>query len=636
MIASALLLAATVAAPAEPVVPFATLAAQEVKIKAELQGVHPRVFVTASELAALRERARTTHKAVWTPVLSHLAALQSDPPAPPGPQERRAQNTIAYAIAEVSFAYAIERKPEYLQAARRWVLAAIDYEPWGYTYYKPNVDLAAGHLLYAIGWSYDLLYDDFTEAERARIRTSLTRHAQLMYDFFKPAPDKRWAFTQNHTYIPTAGLAVAALALMGEVPEAPQWAALARALHHRLGQCLSPDGYFFEGPEYWTFAAPWIVHFLDAWEHSTGESLWDRDFLRNWKVFFAHVILPDGLNVFDFGDAWEGATTRARTGEDYARAFPGGKVQSNYNLLYRVASRLNDGATQAVAAQAALAGQSNMEEYWTLIWRDDALRATSEPLPLFHHFEDSGVVFDRTGWGADATAFAFKAGPPEGHRAAQLRQSMPEWRLDDGHVHPDNGSFIVYARGRYLTGDSGYAGVPRSADHNTITIGGVGQGASDHDHDVWRGLPYDRADAVRITEAKIDGSRVSLAAECAGAYADAAGLQRFTRTFTFDGKDTFRIEDHIETASPKIVQWRLGSDTPITSAHGAYVLGEGLEVRVKAPAKAKETVAPLLIHSPGLPGSIEKGETKARGHQLTLENPSPAATIAFDVTLRVQ
>ena len=96
--------------------------------------------------------------------------MKSAPPPVPGPQERRSQNDVAFAIAEVALAYAVEQKPEYLAAAKAWTLAAIDYEPWGYTYNKPNTDLAAGHLLYAIGWAYDLLYNDFTAAERARIR----------------------------------------------------------------------------------------------------------------------------------------------------------------------------------------------------------------------------------------------------------------------------------------------------------------------------------------------------------------------------------------------------------------------------------------------------------------------------------
>ena len=133
---------------------------------------------------------------------------------------------------------------------KKWTLAAIDYEPWGYTYNKPNIDLAAGHLLYAIGWAYDLLYDDLTAAERARIRASLERHAGLVYDAFAPRPKRRFTFTQNHNFIPTAGLAVTALALMGESKDAEKWAALARAHHVRAGQLLSPDGYYYEGFEY--------------------------------------------------------------------------------------------------------------------------------------------------------------------------------------------------------------------------------------------------------------------------------------------------------------------------------------------------------------------------------------------------
>src|SRR5258705_51201 len=122
---------------------FADLLATPVHLKAQLEGVHPRVFVTEEELQALRVRARTTHREEWSRVISNLAALKGDPPKLPGPQERRAQNTVAYALAEVSLAYAIEKKPEYLDAARRWTFVAIDYEPWGYPYNLPNVDLAA-------------------------------------------------------------------------------------------------------------------------------------------------------------------------------------------------------------------------------------------------------------------------------------------------------------------------------------------------------------------------------------------------------------------------------------------------------------------------------------------------------------
>ncbi len=153
----------------QEVVPtFDELLAHKVALKPDLVGVHPRVFVTKAGIDTLRERARTTHRAEWSKVIANIAAMKGAPPPPPGPQERRSQNNVAFAIVEVSLASVVEKKPEYLAAARAWTLAAIDYEPWGYTYNKPNTDLAAGHLLYAIGWAYDLLYDDFTPAERAR------------------------------------------------------------------------------------------------------------------------------------------------------------------------------------------------------------------------------------------------------------------------------------------------------------------------------------------------------------------------------------------------------------------------------------------------------------------------------------
>ena len=102
------------AASPETIPAFADLLSHPVRLKPELVGVHPRVFVTAAELETLRMRARTTHREDWQKVLASLPALKSDPPPPPGPQERRSQNNVAHAIAGVSLAWAVEKKPEML------------------------------------------------------------------------------------------------------------------------------------------------------------------------------------------------------------------------------------------------------------------------------------------------------------------------------------------------------------------------------------------------------------------------------------------------------------------------------------------------------------------------------------------
>jgi hypothetical protein len=411
---------------------------------------------------------------------------------------------------------------------------------------------------------------------------------------------------------------------------------VARAHHHRANQLLSPDGYIYEGMEYWIFSVPWLVHFYDAWEHATGESLWELGPAKNWKFSMSHAVLPDGRNVFDFGDIWEGPLTRAAQGAEYSRVFPDGRLQSNFNILYRVAARLRDPQTQAVAHRLASFGHSNLEEYWTLIWRDaDLPPAPIASMPLFHYFDDMGVVYWRSAWEADATAFAFKAGPPEGHRVATLLSRLPEWRLDSGHSHPDNGSFIIFARGKYLTGDTGYAGQPRAEHHNTLTVNGLGQGR-EGDHDVWRTMSYASLDAIRITSARGDASCASIEAEIAAAYPAEAGLTQFTRVFEYRA-GTFAIEDTIATRAPSRIGWFLHSDTPIVRDGAGAVLGgppPALRVTLSAPEGSSITTGPTVVTAPGQPGSITQGEQHERGHHLELRT-SPTASTRIRAELQV-
>jgi hypothetical protein len=617
---------------------FSQLLSRSVRLKASLVGVHPRVFVTADGLEQLRERARTTHRDDWQKVIASLPAMAGDPPAAPGPQARRSQNNVAHAIAGVSLAWAVEGRPELLTAAKKWTLAAIDYEPWGYTYNKPNVDLAAGHLLYAIGWSYDLLWHEFTAAERAKIRASLERHSRLVYDYFAPgATRNRFEFTQNHNFIPTAGLGVAALALLGESPEAERWAAAAYAHHHRANQLLSPDGYYYEGIEYWIFSAPWLVHFANAWEHATGESVWELGPYRNWKYYIAHVLLPNGQDAFDFGDAWEGPLTRERRGEEIARLFPGGTLQSNCNLLYSVAARLRDPETQAVADRCRAFGHSSLDEHWTLLWRDASLGAAPmSRLALWRRFEDSGVVFYRTSWEKDAVALAFKAGPPEGHRAARLLPQVAEWRQSSGHAHPDAGSFIVWAQDRVVVSDTGYAGRPQARHHNTVVIGGFGQGF-EKEHDAWEGMDRAALGRIRIEEAVLGPSSVRIVADLAAAYQPAAAVSTFRRELSFDAPGNFRVRDRIETTDDRRLEWYLHADRSFDIDGVTFRSdNEALEGRVVRPPGARLRTGPTILTAPGQPGSIEQGRQDQRGFELVIEPRSAGRAAAFDISFSVR
>ena len=518
-------------------------------LKPELMNVHPRVYFTDAELDTLRIRAHGTQKEWWQHRLSELRALKAAPPPPPA-ELRRAQNDVAFAIAEAAFAYRIEKNPKYLAAAKQYMDAAMGYKVWGYSWSKPNVDLAAGHLLYGMGMAYDLLYHDLTPEERTRYRNCIADHARQMYDYFAPRPGRTWAYSQNHTFIPITGLAVAAYALYGEVPEAAQWAALSRAIFNRVLGTYSQDGYYYEGFEYWIFSTPWIIHYLDALQHATGENLFDQPGLRQAYLYAIHSLTPGGEFMFDFGDVFGGPITRQRKGDDYARSHPDGHFESNYNLLYDLAARFHSADIQGAADWMRSLGHTGQEEWWTLAWRDSSLASTPiASIPTSHWFKDHDVIYWRTGWDKDATAVAFKCGPPEGHAAAHLTKELPDWHFEQGHAHPDVNSFILWAHGAYLTGDSGYAGVPKTVEHNTILVDGVGQGSESGGHDAWAKYSYERLNQTHIISAHLSPAGLEVQGEGEGAYGQPAGLTKFLRTLRVD-RSHLTMTDVLEAAKP--------------------------------------------------------------------------------------
>lgn len=605
----------------------------------ELTGKHPRVYVTEAELAQLKRRARSTHQVLWQSVLQKVRALGAEPPPAPA-QVRRAQNEVGIAIAEAAFVYKIEGDKKYLDAAKKYMDAAVSYDVWGYTYNKPNVDLAAGHLLYGLGWGYDLLYHDLTSDERRRFREKLSKQARLLAAHYEPKPGRTFAYSQNHVFIPMAGLGVAAYALYDEVPEAKGWATLARAIYDRVLATYSQDGYYYEGFEYWIFSTPWLIHYLDAHAHATGEDLYDRPGFQQMHQYVAHSMLPSGKYVFDFGDIYEGPLTRAGKGGEYKRTHPNGHFHTNYNLLYRTASRFRNPEAQGVAAWLSTFNQVNAEDFWSLIWYDSSLPATPmDQVETWHYFPDHEVVYWRTDWGADATAFAFKSGPPEGHHPTGMLKKFPDWHLSSGHAHPDANSFIIYARGQYLSGDSGYAGVPMTEHHNTVVVGGRGQAREGKGHDAFSGIPYERLDKIRIKQVKLGKGFAQVVGDAAAAYEPELGVKRFERHFVLINSNTFEIRDYLETIQPHVFTSLLHSDETIQqTGKTRFVIqtkGVNLGINLRQPENAITKIEPNFLIGAGQPGSVDKGERHQRGERLAIATSAPATQSRFVIELKI-
>ncbi len=609
-------------------------------LRPKLKGVHPRVYVTDKELEELQQRARTTHRDLWQRALQRIRALKTEPPAAPA-QARRAQNEVGIGIVEAAFAYKIEGDRKYLEAAKKYMDAAVSYDIWGYANDKPNVDLAAGHLLYGLGWGYDLLYHDLSDQELARYRDKLIKQARLLSDYYKPKPGRTFAYSQNHVFIPIAGLGVAAYALYGETPEAAGWARLARAIYDRVLATYSQDGYYYEGFEYWIFSTPWLVHYLDALAHATGEDLYDLPGFRQMHKYVAHSMLPSGNYVFDFGDVFEGPLTRAGGGEEVKRTHPGGHFQTNYNLLYRLAQRFQSGEAQGVANWLKSFNQVNAEDFWSLVWYDPKVK----PIPIerqetWHYFRDHEVFYWRSNWTKEATAFAFKCGPPEGHHTASLLQQFPDWRLSEGHAHPDANSFIIFARGRYLTGDSGYEGVPMTEHHNTLLINKKGQAKEGLGHDAFAGVPYERLNKIRIADVKMESTHILLSGDATAAYQPELGLKKFVREFEYLPDGSFTVHDEVETTNPAVVTSLVHADDRFEkkNAEQFVVKGAGVNllIQLAEPKELKSALEANVLTAPGPPGSVDKGERQERGQKLSISNTIATTSVRFVMHLKIQ
>ncbi|MCW5959334.1 MAG: DUF4962 domain-containing protein [Pyrinomonadaceae bacterium] len=606
---------------------FTELLAKPVKFKPELQNVHPRLFFTSKDLPSMRERAKGADRALWQEVLKTVEGFGTNVPDvneedlyKSGLAERKngvmTQYSLAFRTSQFSFAYLIEGDEKYLDQAKRLTMAACDMPIWGYKTNKPNVDLPPAHLLYAVAFAYDTLFDKLTSAEKRIIKEKLIKQSRLMYEYFKYKEKKRYTYTQNHTWIPMASLAIASYALMDETPEAQDWARLSRAVFDRTMLAFGTDGYFYESFHYFGFAFRWMILYFDAHLAATGENLYTpmKSKFENMKYFVMHSILPDRENIFDFADIGDGSLDRNRESRRE-------KTYGEYDILYRFAEVYRDSQAQTVGDFIRKETDlGTREPMWAFINHDPKLEpAPLSKIPTKIHFVDNDTVFGRTDWTINATAFAFRSSPPEGHFAAQLASKIPDWRQNTGHAHPDANSFIIFANGKYLTGDTGYLGIKQTDDHNTILVNGRGQ-ANDGVYEMFKEVPNEKLDKIRIADISLTKDYFYIRGEAASAYYDDLKLKKFDRHFLYvNAGNYFIVWDELETEKPSEFTFLLNADKEIEiSGNQAHLINEDAALRVIriSPAEANSKVVPQMIQARGLPGSVSEGVSEQRGVQL--------------------
>ncbi|MEO8026165.1 MAG: heparinase II/III family protein, partial [Bryobacteraceae bacterium] len=172
--------------------------------------------------------------------------------------------------------------------------------------------------------------------------------------------------------------------------------------------------------------------------------------------------------------------------------------------------------------------------------------------------------------------------------------------------------------------DSGYAGVPMTAHHNTMLIDGKGQAKEGAGHNAFNGVPYSRLDQIRIVKVEPQKDGVAVVADPAAAYEPKFGLKKFLRTFHVT-RSSVSIVDQISASEPHVYSTVIHFDGPEKP--------DGLKLEVLEPKGAVTQLEPNRLTAPGPPGSVDKGPKEIRGSRLVVSTPSAVRDAQFRVTL---
>jgi len=439
------------------------------EVRAKLPQGHPRLFVTADALDEWREKSRSDLmlRLIWSNIqTSALSArftpLPDEPPhcRPGGVWDvnlwrqysitTKAMNTTE----TLAFAYMMTGDPETGEAARKWMLHIASWDPKGATSAAVN-DESSMPILYQMSRAYTWAYDALTPEDRQVIRDVMRIRGNEAYAILR---NRKF---ENNPYASHAGrslgfLGEAAIAFMGEIPEAQEWFDYVVRVFYAIYPAWGKDaGGWAEGHAYWTSYMNRVFWFVDALRVATGLDLYEKPFFKNTGTFKLYT-QPPYSKMGPFGDfADRGPVTSDGSVMGHLAAVHG-------NAYYKwYAQRLG-----ALAEMGVMGFIRNM-------LYDGRSVSAKEPtdLPPSAYFPDIGwTVFHRQlGDSNDGIQFMFKSSPYGSY----------------SHSFADQNTFTLEAYGEPLAISSGYRPwygsehhmkwTKTTQAHNGLLINGQGQ-----------------------------------------------------------------------------------------------------------------------------------------------------------------
>lgn len=432
------------------------------------------------------------------------------PPPSWGEFASRWNEQYGNSIIPVGYSYVLEPTQAKLDIAIQWLDQLVVYPNWT-TKAAPFDEVTVAHILHGFVTVVDVLFPSLDPRRQIQYMATIHQHTNYLYDrSFRSF----WGFVpiQNHVWTNMATLYMASKMLqhydhrfnttttdlngLGRKPSNTQmyqtWANHAK-LHLNLTMLLLNyvnDGSLAEGAFYGDYSARAMTQHLHLLQRHEREDLQTHSmFLRELFNFYLYTTLPGNTRILQFADAdstWAyGPIMQLRFLDSHI--LQDGRANWFADSIIRAMEEHVNGATffQPASRLSTLHAEFLFHEP---LFTANETWIKSRQQPQLHYFDDWGVV--TYGFGVDGvtngnsstiqgdvtyntTVFAFRAGLVMGKAIHDLYASHTySWltRINPGHEHPDQGSFIFYPEGKPLIVSPGYTKLKSTESSNTLTF----------------------------------------------------------------------------------------------------------------------------------------------------------------------
>lgn len=538
----------------------------------KLRGQHPRIFASQAECRRIRGEITGTLAPEWTVVRKEADKIIELGRPRYQEQAQTWGREEGNRLATLAFAWLISRDNRYLDAATLWAREIAKRPVWGRDAKTGKPDeygLVYGHLLVALAMYYDYAAREMDADTRATVRRSLRDHAASAASHLRKGTwdGSGHALQSNHTWVYSAGVMAAGLALLDEDKDAPSWIGQAVAILRASDGMLSPDGTFHEDYGYYQYGAEYLLKLVQMSE-ALGFAEAKSDWWKNTADYNFWMLIPrrawtrDSVQV-DFADS----DRHAWYGPDH--------------LLRWMARRNGDGRAQWLADTLSGNGVVEPAAPWlALLWKD----ASVAPVPpdsqaTVHYFTNLGMVGARSDWSGDESLVLFKSGNPVGdHVFRTHRESIH--RGEYFHHHREAAHFVLFGGGQWLIRNPGY-GLRDTRVHNTLLVDGHGQLGDPRIPGPW---PLDEtARFPRIVSIKATPQVDRITGDAAAAYPPEAGLRSYQRELIFIKPDVLVVVDRVSAADGRRLQLNfLPESSPVRQPDGSFLCaGTSADLRIE-------------------------------------------------------